>query len=225
MPQAHAITDVRPIETGYKLPCLLQRQALDNFLARARIGRGRQRNARHVRKALMQHRQLAILRPKIVPPLRHAVRLVNREQRHLGAFQQIEKAPGEQPLRRHVKQVQLTCQQLSLHLALLIRRNAGVEKCRGHARLAQRVDLILHQRNQRRHHNARALPHQRRNLITQRLAAAGWHQHQRITTLDHMVNDGLLLAAEIRVTENSLKNVESVAWHPLMLTNGRYALG
>jgi hypothetical protein len=102
---------------------------------------------------------------------------------------------------------------LPLDFALLFGAEAGVEIGGGHAGLAQRVDLILHQRDQRRHHDAGALPQQRGNLVAQRLAAAGRHQHQRVATFAQVLDDGLLLAAETGITENALKQVEGGGIH------------
>ncbi len=115
---------------------------------------------------------------------------------------------GKQPLRRHVQQVQLAGQQLALDLALLFRAEAGVEIGGGHAGLAQCVDLVLHQRDQRRHHDAGAMPQQRGNLVAQGLATAGRHQHQRIAAFAEVFDHGLLLAAETGVAENALEQVE-----------------
>ena len=56
-------------------------------------------------------------------------------------------------------------------------------------------DLILHQGNQWGNHNADAIAQQGWNLIAQRLAAAGRHQHQGIATARHDIDDlGLLTA-------------------------------
>ena len=49
-----------------------------------------------------------------------------------------------------------------------------------HAELAQRFDLILHERDQRRDDQGEAVKDQRRDLIAQRFAAAGGHQDQRV---------------------------------------------
>src|SRR3546814_8204711 len=57
---------------------------------------------------------------------------------------------------------------LALDLALILTAQTGVEVGGGNARLAERVDLILHQRDQRRHHDAGALTHERGNLVAQR---------------------------------------------------------
>jgi len=187
------------------LPSLLQRQSLDDFIARAGVSGRRECNAWHLREALMQDRQLTVFRTKIMAPLRHAVRLVDCEQRDFSTFQQAQEAPCQQPFRRDVEQIQFARQQLPLDLALILGAQAGIEVGGGDASLAQCVDLILHQRDQRRHHDAGTLSLQRGDLIAQRLAAAGRHQHQRITAFAYTLDDRLLLAAETGITENALK--------------------
>ena len=53
----------------------------------------------------------------------------------------------------------------------------------------------------------RAGAQQRRDLVAQRLAAAGGHQHQRVAAGDDMVDDLFLRAAEGGVAENVAENV------------------
>jgi hypothetical protein len=44
----------------------------------------------------------------------------------------------------------------------------------------ERLDLVLHQRHQRRDHERQVRPHQRRQLVAERLARAGGHHHQHV---------------------------------------------
>ena len=75
----------------------------------------------------------------------------------------------------------------------------------------QRTDLVVHQCNQRRDNDGHAvacvLPGNRRNLIAQRLAAAGWHQHQRIAAFQYMVDDGRLRAAKVGIAKDFAQDV------------------
>jgi hypothetical protein len=75
----------------------------------------------------------------------------------------------------------------------------------------QGADLVVHQRNQGRHHEgdtlARAVPRNRRNLVTQAFATAGGHQNQRVMARHHVFDNGLLGPAEMVVTENFAKNL------------------
>ena len=58
---------------------------------------------------------------------------------------------------------------------------------------------------QRRNHDARTRAQQRGNLVAQRFAAAGRHQHQRISTRNDMFDDRLLFAAIGGVTEHVMQ--------------------
>ena len=80
------ITNVRPIEARHEDARVVEREAVDDFVARDGVGGGRQRDARHVRKPLVQHRQLNVFGPEIVPPLRHAMRFVDCEQTDAARF-------------------------------------------------------------------------------------------------------------------------------------------
>ena len=76
----------------------------------------------------------------------------------------------------------------------------------------QRADLVVHQRNQRRDNNRHAvagvLPCNRGNLVTQRFAAASWHQHQSVAAIDDMVNDGGLRATKVGIAKDLVQDVE-----------------
>src|SRR2546423_9390014 len=62
-------------------------------------------------------------------------------------------------------------------------RSRRIEEGRFHAGLVQCADLVVHQGDERRDDDARALAlpmaHDRGHLVAQRFAAAGGHEHQR----------------------------------------------
>ena len=126
----------------------------------------------------------------------------------LVALQQLEEARRHQPLGRDVEQVELAGRKIPLGLIRGLRIERGVEHRRVHAGLGERRDLVLHQRDQRRHHHRAALAHQRRNLIAQRLAAAGRHQHQRVAAGCDMLDDLGLRAAKCGVAEDGAQERE-----------------
>jgi len=198
----HPVADVRPVEARHEHTRVVQPEPVEDLLPGDRIGGGRQRNARDRREALVQHRQLDVFRSEVVAPLRHAVRLVDREQRDLRTFEQREEAFGEQPFRRDIQQVEFARFERLLHLARRARIQRRVEEGRVDAGQLQRIDLVLHQRDQRRHHHAGTGAHDRRDLVAQRLAAAGGHQHQRVATVDQVADDLLLVAAEFPIAEH-----------------------
>ena len=110
-----AIPDVRTIEAGDENTRVVEREAMDDFVARDGVGGSRQRDARHVRKALVQHRQLNIFGPEIVPPLRHAMRFVDRKQADARTLSsKLQETRRHQPLRRDVQQIDFAVAQRAL---------------------------------------------------------------------------------------------------------------
>lgn len=151
----------------------------------------------------MQHGELAVLRAEVVAPLRHAVRFVDGEQGDAATFQQRQEARGEQSFRCHIQQVQIAREQGAFHPLGVFRIQGGVEEFGAYTELAQGFHLVLHQGDQRRHHDADAVAQQRRDLVAQRLAATGGHQDQRVVADGDVFDNGLLGAAEIVVTEDA----------------------
>ena len=82
----------------------------------------------------------------------------------------------------------------------------GVEEGRFHAGLVQCANLVVHERDQRRDDDgdamACALAGDGWNLIAQRLAATGGHQHQCVAATGHMVDDGRLRPAKLLVAKD-----------------------
>ena len=70
-----------------------------------------------VGEALVQQRQLQVVGAEVVTPLRHAVRLVDREQRDPRAAEEVEAARGGQPLGRDIEEVELAREQRALGAA------------------------------------------------------------------------------------------------------------
>ena len=124
------------------------------------------------------------------------MRLVQGEQADFAALQQIEEARGHQTLGRHIDQVKLATLDLPFDLHRVAPVQRGVEVGGIDADLTQGIDLIAHQRDQRRDDHRDTGPHQRRDLEAQRFAAAGRHQHHRVASGDHMVDDAGLLSPE-----------------------------
>ena len=130
------------------------------------------------------------------------MRFVDGEQRDLGALQQLEEPRRDEPLGCDVEQVQLARRKLLLGPIRGPRIERGVEHRGRHAGLGEARDLVLHQRDQRRHHDRAAVAHQRRDLIAERFAAAGRHQHERVSAVGDVADDFFLGAAEFGVAED-----------------------
>ncbi len=204
------VLDVRPVEAGDEVPGLVEAEPGGDLGVRGRGGRRGQRDPRHLRPPLVQHRQGEVVRPEVVAPLGDAVRLVDREERHLALVEEALRALGAQPLGGQVQQVQLAGEEELLDGAPLVEALGGVEEPGPHPERGERVYLVLHQRDQRRDHHAGAASDQRRDLVAERLAAAGRHQHQCVAATRDMLDDLLLLAAEGVVPEDAVQHLQGI---------------
>jgi hypothetical protein len=63
--------------------------------------------------------------------------------------------------------------------------------------LYQRIDLVLHERDQRGHDNGQAWTHQARQLVTEAFASASRHDAQAIVARYHVADYLALALAEI----------------------------
>jgi hypothetical protein len=165
-----------------------------------RRGRG-ERDGRRVAEAAPDLPDPPVLGPEVVAPGRDAVRLVDGEQGEaarggaLGGDRRDEGGVAE-ALGRDVEQAQLAAREgggAPLPVgALDVRVDAGG----GDPPRAQRGDLVLHQRDQRREDEDRPLLRQRRQLVDERLAAAGRPDDERVAAREQVVDHGALPAAE-----------------------------
>ena len=202
------VGDVGPVEAGDEVACALQLEALGDLGPRGRRRRRRQRDARDGRPALVQHRQLEVVGPEVVAPLGHAVRLVDREERDRRPVEQVEGGAAAEALRRHVEQVELTRHERALHGAAVLRGQRGVEERRADAERREGVHLVLHEGDERGHHDAGPRADQGGDLVAQRLAPAGRHEDQGVAAADDGVDDRGLLAPERVVPEDPPEHVE-----------------
>ena len=123
--------------------------------------------------------ELQVVGPEVVAPLRDAVRLVDGEQRDPRTRELGEEALVVEALRCDVEKLQRAGAEPVEDLALLGGVEARVEPRRVDPASLQEVDLILHQRDQRRHHDRHPLQQQRRQLVAEALARAGREDGER----------------------------------------------
>ena len=204
----HGVADVGAVEAGEEQPRLAQLQAAGDVLARLRVGGGGQRHARHAGKPRRQPGELQIFGAEIMPPLADAMRLVDGEERDLHPVQHLQEIRHHQPFGRDIEQVQPPRAQIGAHL-----RPLGPERLELIAAAARRVGAApppgraSARSAARRRCRPRAA--QRRQLVTQRFAAAGRHQHDRVAAGDDMRDHRFLLPAKGGEPEQA---VQHIAW-------------
>ena len=159
---------------------------------------------------LAQARQLPVFRPEVVAPLADAVRFVDGDEadrrgrqppdrrvarRRRPAARARGRAGGSDPRASPARTVAFWS---GAHRAVV----AG----RRHAVGDERVHLILHQRDQRRHDERQAVADQRRRLEAQRLAAARRQHEQRVAAGDDRVHGFALQRTKRGVAPVLLEN-------------------
>ncbi len=146
-----AVLDVGSVETGDDVQRVVQLQPGADLGVRGPGRRRRQGDPGHLGPALVQHRQREVVGPEVVPPLRHAMRLVDREQGDPAPLQQSRRGGGAptEGLRGHVQQVELLGQERLLDHPALGPVLAGVEERSADADRAQRIHLVLHEGDER----------------------------------------------------------------------------
>ena len=143
--------------------------------------------------------------------------LVHRNHVHPAALDGLQEAVCQQPLRGNIDDFVHSQGNIAVGQPNLVRRQGTVDIGRRHAGVLQGHDLIPHQRNQGRNHQAHPIHQQRRDLITQALAAAGGHNAEHVPARQRRVNQRLLAAPEGRIAKNAAKN-RFLCLHPWVLS-------
>ena len=174
------------------------------------LGRGRsgQRQHGHAWQQLAYLRYLQIGRAEVVAPLRDAVGLVHGQEADLHLAQLHLEYLGGQTLGRNVKEFVRAKDgvvQMAQHFVTALARIDGC--CRDAAR-AEVGHLVLHQRNERRDHNANALQGQCGHLEGDTLATTRRHEAQGVVASQHTLDNLLLDAAKLLVAPISAKDVK-----------------
>ena len=93
------------------------------------------------------------------------MRFVDRERADPETRGKLEKTRRQQPFRRDEYKMMTAGGDLALGTANLREVHPAMQRDGGIAARAQRIDLILHQRDERRHHYIGASGHRRRRLV------------------------------------------------------------
>ena len=188
-------------------------ELLDDVLAHPLASRSRCRRGRWpCGKRSFSSAELAVLRAEVVAPVADAVGLVDGEGADVEPLQQ---APGTAasaaaPARRRAGGSRPATISRFGRRARSSVGDAAVQRRGGIAALAQAVDLVLHQRDQRRDDDVGALAPRRRDLVAQRLAAAGRQHDQRVAARQPARIASLLQRPQLVVAPVAAQGLEDV---------------
>ena len=88
-----------------------------------------------------------------MPPLTHTVRFVDHEKVDIYTEQKGNKSVCRQPLRRDIKQFDVSFPYLVEYLVSCLFGHIGVDRRRGNSVIRKSAHLIFHQCDQRRNHH------------------------------------------------------------------------
>ncbi len=155
---------IGPRESRHELPRLAQakvRQDIAAHFRRRRRGEGRDLGAAQRFEHLIEPE---IIGPKIVAPHGEAMRFIHREKRDGALAERFQKRAAAEAFRRDVDQFELAPRQRPDPFPLLIRAERAVDQRRGNAAALERIDLVLHQRDQGRDDHGGSLEEQAREV-------------------------------------------------------------
>jgi hypothetical protein len=117
-----------------------------------------------------------------VPPLRDAVGLVDDEQADVHVAQRVEEAGRGEAFRGDVEQLDLARHGPGDRRAIGDRALLGVDERRpARDGALEALDLVLHERHERRDDDRQVRAHERGQLVAERFARPGGHHHQEVT--------------------------------------------
>ncbi len=189
--------DVRPVEArghAQRARAGASRRTMSPATCgRGRRGRGHDRARAEVARGV---REAEVVGTEVVPPLGDAVRLVDHEQADVDAGHALEEAAARRSARARRRAGAATPAAAALErrgvgarvLLGVDERDPVAEPARG-----ERLDLVLHQRHQRRDDDREVVAQQRRQLVAERLARARGHHHQHVAIRERRLA-GLALA-------------------------------
>ena len=121
----HREEQVGPVERADEHPRLANEQFGDDLGAGRRVGGRRHRDRLDAAERLDDLAQPQIFRPKIVPPLRDAMRLVDREKIDRGVSDHGDRLVAQKPLGRDIEQPQRAFAQAPVDAPALVARRSS----------------------------------------------------------------------------------------------------
>jgi hypothetical protein len=136
------------------------------------------------------------------------VRLIHREETHRNRAEPLESIFLGQPLGRKIEKAIVAARRFLHHLSPFGSVLETVHGSGRNAHLGQLGSLVLHERDQRRNHDGGLSRHDGGKLITERLAASGWHHDAGIVPRQQAADDTFLPGAEFVVSPVAPERVE-----------------
>ena len=151
-----------------------------------------------------------VFRAEIVAPFRDAVRFVHRVEGYVDFFQKGYVLVLGEGFGSDVEYLGAPGDEICLNIIDLLPGKRGIQEV-GYALVAadesaQYIYLVLHERDERRDHNGRAIRHKGRQLVAEALPSPRRHEHKGIAAVEKVVYHPLLVSLEVIVPEEFLQS-------------------
>jgi hypothetical protein len=192
--------DVRSVEAAHDDRRIAEPEALDDLGShRRRRGRGEREHGRAPER-VGDVPEPQVIGAEVVAPLRDAVRLVDAEERRLRRREALDDLGVGELLGSEEHELDRALLQAGPDLVALMAPERRVQRHR--VQLAVRavldgLELVLLERDQRRHDDRRARPQQAGELVDRRLARSRGHDAERVAPVEDRL-DALELAGSQR---------------------------
>ena len=204
------VEQARTIESGDDDGGIAQAKLGDNVFAHVIGGGGGECDGRRFAQLFPRFAEARIFRPEIMAPLADAMGFIDGQKSWTQLFEQRLKIRREQSLGGDIEQALKPIVQFGHHLPLHSRRKRTVEKRGGNVLIAELLDLIFHEGNQRRDDHGQPAAHDGRKLETKAFPRAGGHDAEDIAAGQDVLDDLVLGRTKIVEAEMLLKLLAEV---------------
>src|SRR5690606_26350143 len=151
--------------------------------------------------------ELEVIGPKVVPPLRDAMNLIDGEERHALIEERLSETLVQEALRRDVEDAKAVLAKAGVDLSGLGDGQGRIEARDGDAPTRERLLLVDHERGQRRDDEREPFEEKRGKLIAERLPTSRRKDRKRRAASEEVLDDRALSRKEIVVRECVAKDL------------------
>jgi hypothetical protein len=211
----HRQREVGALEAGYQLERFSQVQ-LARYIGSDVRGGGCREGCHRNSELGTQFTQAQVVGSEVVSPLANAMGLIHNQARNSRSGKGVPESPVCQSFRGNVNQMQTSGRQIVQSKGPRARGRPRVNRSGRNTTLSETIHLILHESNERRHHNGCAFESDGGELVAQGLSRTGGHDGNHIAAGKNLFDQLALGRSKGAVPEGPAQQVMQVG--PRLIT-------